>query len=176
MNSPLSVVVEPHNPRWAEMFAAESQRIAQVLGPDAVAIHHFGSTAIPGIYAKPVLDILIEATNLPDLDAHNPDMAILGYQAMGEYGIPRRRFYRKNDSTGTRTHHIHAFATGSPELKRHLAFRDYLRTHPDSAKQYSDLKKKLADRHPDSIERYMIGKDPFIKDIDLKTAAQPDQG
>ena len=67
-------------------------------------------------------------------------------------------------------------ATGSPELKRHLAFRDYLRTHPDCSKQYSDLKKKLSVRLPDSFERYMIGKDPFIKDIDQKTAAQPDQG
>ena len=167
----MTVVVEPHNPRWAEMFAAESQRLAQILGPNAAAIHHIGSTAIPGVYAKPTIDILIEVKDLNELDAHNPDMVALGYQAMGEYGIPKRRFYRKNDPAGARTHHIHAFLTGSPHLKRHLAFRDYLLAHPESARQYSDLKKKMADKYPESIERYITGKDAFITDIDKKAAA-----
>jgi GrpB-like predicted nucleotidyltransferase (UPF0157 family) len=166
----MTVIVEPHNPRWAQMFDDESKLLAQALGPNAVAIHHIGSTAIPGIYAKPTIDIMIEVKDLGELDAHNPGMVALGYQAMGEYGIPKRRFYRKNDQAGARTHHIHAFLTGSPHLKRHVAFRDYLLAHPDTARKYSDLKKKMADKHPDSIEMYITGKDAFITDIDQKVA------
>ena len=167
----MKVVVEPHDPRWAELFKTESELVAQVLAPNVIAIHHIGSTAIPTIYAKPIIDMLIEVVDIEEVDVQNPAMEALGYEAMGEYGIPGRRYFRKDDDAGIRTHQAHTFAAGSPEVERHLAFRDYMLVHPECAQQYSVLKRELADAHPDDIDSYMDGKDGFIKDIDVKAAA-----
>ena len=105
------------------------------------------------------------------MDVCNPAMEALGYEACGEFGIPGRRYFRKDDAAAIRTHHVHAFAVGSPEIERHLAFRDFLRAHPTWAEQYSDLKRNLAAAHADSIERYMDGKDAFIQEVDRLAAA-----
>lgn len=163
---PMQVRVDPHNPAWAEMFAIEAERIATALGSNFVAAHHVGSTAIPAIVAKPIIDLLIEVAEIDAVDAHNAEMNALEYEAMGELGIPLRRYFRKDNSEGVRTHHVHVFATGNPQIERHLAFRDFMNAHPAWARQYSQLKLELVARYPDSIERYMDGKDSFIKQID----------
>lgn len=162
-------VVQP-DPKWREAFEVESKRLADTLGENIIAIHHIGSTAIPNIYAKPIIDLLVEVKDLIKIDEQNAAMQLLGYQIMGEFGIPGRRFFRKENSDGIRTHHIHIFEVGSPQIKRHLAFRDYLIAHPEDAQQYSDLKRKLAQEYPTDIEGYMDGKDGFIKEIDRKAA------
>jgi len=149
-----------------DMYDIESKFVVHALGHNVVAIHHIGSTAIPGIYAKPIIDMLIEVVDINDVDAHNAAMEEIGYEAMGEYSIAGRRYFRKHDHTGTRTHHTHVFATGSPNLERHLEFRDFLIEHADWARKYSDLKRKLAVAFPDDIEQYMDGKDAFIKEIE----------
>lgn len=97
-------------------------------------------------------------------------MESLGYEVMGEYGIPGRRYFRKDNREGTRTHHIHAFEAGSAEVERHLAFRDYMIAHPGDAQRYSELKRRLAEKHPQSIDGYMDGKDGFIKEMDRRAA------
>jgi len=97
-------------------------------------------------------------------------MESLGYEVMGEYGIPERRFFRKDNPAGVRTHHIHIFEVASAQVKRHLAFRDYMIAHPEVAHRYSELKHELAREHPLNIDGYMDGKDGFIKEIDLKAA------
>jgi GrpB-like predicted nucleotidyltransferase (UPF0157 family) len=89
---------------------------------------------------------------------------------MGEYGIPGRRYFRKHDAAGVRTHHVHVFEVGSAQIERHLAFRDYLRSHPAEAQAYSELKRRLAQTHPTNIEAYMDGKHGFIQAIDAKAA------
>ena len=152
-----------YNPAWAREFDAESARITQVLGDVVVRLHHIGSTAIPGIPAKPIIDILAEVADIESLDARTPAMDALGYEARGEFGIPRRRYFRKNNAMGVRTHQVHAFATGAKEIERHLAFRDYMIAHPEAARLYGELKQRLALEHPDDIEAYMDGKDAFIK-------------
>jgi GrpB-like predicted nucleotidyltransferase (UPF0157 family) len=162
----MKVLVEPHNPLWADMFDAEAKLVTEALGPNARAIHHFGSTAIPTVYAKPIIDLLVEVAEIHEVAAHNPAMASLGYEAMGEFGIPGRRYFRKDEQAGVRTHHVHVFAAGSSEIQRHLTFRDFLRAHPAWAARYSELKRSLAAAFPDSIEKYMDGKDAFIKDVD----------
>ena len=88
----------------------------------------------------------------------------LGYEAMGEYGIPGRRYFRRNNSAGTRTHHVHGFEIGTPHILRHLAFRDYLLAHPSIARDYGELKKRLAAAHPSDEVAYADGKDAFVKD------------
>jgi GrpB-like predicted nucleotidyltransferase (UPF0157 family) len=90
---------------------------------------------------------------------------------MGEFGIPGRRYFRKSDAAGIRTHHVHTFQVGSPEIERHLVFRDYMIAHPDDAQNYSELKHLLAKQYPNDIDGYMDGKDEFIKEMDRKAAA-----
>ena len=159
----MKVRVVPYDPAWPHAFENEASRIAEVLRNIAVAVHHIGSTAIPGIPAKPIIDILVEITDLPSLDTGSVAMVALGYESMGEFGIPRRRYFRKNNAEGVRTHQIHAFEAGSDGAHRHLAFRDYMIAHDSAANAYGELKRSLALQHPDSIEAYMNGKDAFVK-------------
>jgi GrpB-like predicted nucleotidyltransferase (UPF0157 family) len=166
-----NVEVVPHDPRWRDAFTAEARHVTAALGESAVAIHHVGSTSIPGIHAKPIIDLLVEFRDLAEADARSPAMESLGYQVMGEYGIPGRRYFRKDNPDGVRTHHVHAFQTGSDEVVRHLAFRDYMLAHPADAQAYSELKQKLAREHPRDMDGYMDGKDGFIKEMDRKAAA-----
>ena len=164
------VEVVPHDPKWQEAFAIESRRITAALGRTVATIHHIGSTAIPNIYAKPIIDLLVEVNNIIEVDRQNPSMASLGYEAMGEFGIPDRRYFRKNNREGIRTHHIHVFKVDSAQVGRHLRFRDYIIAHPKEARRYSDLKRKLAKEHPTNIDGYMDGKDRFIQEMDEKAA------
>lgn len=164
------VEVVPHNPKWRDAFEVESKYIADVLSENFVAIHHIGSTAIPGIYAKPIIDVLVEVQDITKLDEQSSAMKSLGYEGMGEYGIPGRRYFRKDNQAWSRTHHIHTFKVGSLQIKRHLAFRDYLIAHPEVAQRYSELKRELAEKYPHNIDGYMDGKDSFIKEIDKKAA------
>src|ERR1700754_549093 len=146
------VEVVPHDPRWRDAFEAEARRVAEALGENVAAVHHIGSTSIPGIYAKPVVDMLVEVRDVAEVDGRSAAMESIGYEVMGEYGIPGRRYFRKDDRDGVRTHHIHAFEAGSAEVVRHLAFRDYMLAHPADAQRYSELKRRLAEEHPQSMD------------------------
>ena len=164
------VDVVPHDPRWRDAFEAEAKRVAAALGENVVAVHHIGSTAIPDIYAKPVVDLLVEVGDVNEVDGRSSAMEALGYEVLGEYGITGRRYFRKDSREGIRTHHVHAFEAGSAEAERHLAFRDYMIAHPLDAQRYSELKRKLAQEHPQSFDGYMDGKDGFIKELDRRAA------
>lgn len=160
------VQVCPPNPQWVKDFEAEAAQIALALGDNVAHIHHIGSTAIPQIYAKLVIDLLVEVNAIDQVDTCSAAMVALGYTAMGEYGLPGRRYFRKDNAEGARTHHVHVFAAGSPEVVRHLAFRDFMIAHPDCAQQYSKLKRTLAAQYPNDIEGYMDGKDEFVKTME----------
>lgn len=162
------VEVVPHNANWHSAFEDESQQVAVALGKNLVAIYHIGSTAIATIHAKPIIDMLIAVEDITEVDQRNASMQALGYEVMGEFGIAGRRFFRKDNQVGIRTHHIHTFEVGSTQINRHLAFRDYMRSHPEDAQRYSELKQSLAKQYPDNIEGYMDGKSEFIKEIDKK--------
>ena len=164
------VEVVPHDPKWRDAFEVESQSVAAALGENVVIVHHIGSTAIPTIYAKPIVDLLVEVKDITKVDGQSSAMESLGYEAMGEFGIPGRRFFRKDNQEGVRTHNVHIFEKGSAQVERHLAFRDYMLAHPEDAQQYSELKRELAKKYPQDIDGYMDGKDEFIKDMDKKAA------
>lgn len=164
----MKVRVVPHDPNWSAAFAAEAERIRSALGGMVVAIHHIGSTAIPGISAKPIIDILLEVEDILTLEARSVALVGLGYEAKGEFGISGRRFFSKESAAGVRTHQIHAFARGSSGSDRLLAFRDYMIAQPEVARSYSLRKQRLASSHPDDIEAYMDGKDAFIKEPEAK--------
>lgn len=165
------IEVVDHDPRWREAFQREAQRICSALAPEVRALHHIGSTSVPGLCAKPIIDILIECDEVSRLDAKRPAMEALGYEAMGEFGIAGRRFFQGRRADGTRTRHVHAFVAGSPELLRHLAFRDYLIANPAEASRYASLKRALAGRHPNDREAYAEGKGRFVEACERRALA-----
>lgn len=164
-------LVVPHDPKWKNLFLQERDTLREALGTQRIAIHHIGSTSIPNILAKPIIDILIEVASLNNLDHKNTTMQTLGYEVMGEYGIETRRYFRKSNSNGIRTHHIHAYEFCSPHILRHLAFRDFLLAHPSKSVEYSQLKADLLARGNISMKTYIDGKDAFVKQTEAKALA-----
>lgn len=161
------VEVVTYHTIWPERFEQEARALAEVFGKLLVSIHHFGSTSIPGASAKPIIDILVSVTDIEGVDKLNPRLRELGYSAVGEYGIPGRRFFYKG-THDLRSHHLHVYQVGSPHILRHLAFRDYMRAHPHSARAYSLLKEQLAVQYPEDMESYIAGKDHFVKEQEAR--------
>jgi len=158
-----NIVVVPHDAGWPRAYASEAHRIEAALAPLDVTLHHIGSTAVAGLAAKPVIDILLVVESHQALGERTPALADLGYEAKGEFGIPGRRYFSKGPDEA-RTHHVHAYEQGHREIARHLGFRDFLRAHPAAAKKYGDLKTRLAAAHRDDIDAYIAGKESFILD------------
>ncbi len=155
----------------------ESALIRAAITDGLVDIHHIGSTSVPGLSAKPIIDLMPEVVDINALDDFDEAMESLGYTVKGEFGISGRRFYLKG--LIDRTHHVHAFESGSEGLIRHLAVRDYLRDHPDEAAAYADLKIKLAAQFPHDNEGYCDGKHEFVRLLEsraLRWIKQCEQG
>lgn len=165
----MHVIVVDYDPHWPKKFELEASHLQTILMGTLVKVHHIGSTSVPGLMAKPIIDLMLEVSDLVSLDTKNASMQDLGYEVMGAYGILGRRYYRKGGDH--RTHQIHAFATGDPNIRRHLAFRDYLKAHQPIAQEYGQLKWDLAQRCNHDIEKYCDGKDPFIKLHETKALA-----
>lgn len=166
-----TIVLAPHDPGWATAFAREASAITNALAGLSVELHHIGSTAISDIVAKPVIDMLAIVPSVDALDARAHLLTALGYEALGEFGIPGRRYFRKNALDGARTHQLHAFAAGSPHIERHLDFRDFLRAFPAEAAAYETLKKELAARCGSDMAAYSDGKTEFIRRVERRAAA-----
>ncbi len=161
-------VVAP-NPTWPRQYRAEAELLQLVFGAQLAEIHHIGSTSIPGIYAKPIIDIMPLVYDIEAVDSYNPLLESLGYEAKGEFGIPGRRYFSRGGNR--RTHQVHVFQVGSEGAERHLAFRDYLTAHPDKALIYSDHKRIVARQNPYDIYGYMDGKDALVKELEAEALA-----
>jgi len=161
----LRVQVVEYNDSWKDAFQVEAASIQRVFGSLLLALHHIGSTSVPGLRAKPIIDMLGEVSDIRLVDSLRTGMQSLGYEVMGEFGIPGRRYFRKGGDN--RTHHLHVFEhTNGAEVQRHLAFRDYLIAHPEQARRYSELKSELVAKFPDDWDAYSLGKDDFIKNME----------
>ena len=161
------VVVVPYNPQWPALYEQEAQSIGQILGENLTAIHHIGSTSVPGLAAKPIIDIMPVVRDLAQVDACSAQFEALGYEVMGEFGIPGRRYFRKGGEK--RTHQIHIFERGNRrDIIRHLAVRDYLRAHSDEQAAYGALKRELAERYPYDIAAYCDGKEAFVQALEQR--------
>ena len=156
--------MKPYSVIWKLDFDKEAQRLQMIYGSKLYAIHHIGSTSVQGLSAKPIIDMMPVVKDLSNVDAYDEKMADIGYEALGEFGISGRRYFRKGGNE--RTHHIHLFEEGSPHIERHLAFRDFLRAHRDFAMAYSELKEGLAKDFPNDMEAYIAGKADFIKEVE----------
>jgi GrpB-like predicted nucleotidyltransferase (UPF0157 family) len=170
------IVVVPYEERWVGMFEEAAREVRGVMGENLIEVHHIGSTSIPGMDAKPIIDLLAVVEGIGEVDRGNAGMEAVGYEAMGEFGIVGRRYFRRNDAAGVRTHQVHTFQRGSGEVVRHLAFRDFMRAHPLEAGEYAKLKRRLAEAHPFDMEAYMDGKDGFIKEMERRALAWVEEG
>jgi len=157
----MRITIVPYSLDWPSLFEKEAKHLHAVLGNLSHEIHHIGSTSVPGLKAKPIIDILMDVSSLEQLDLKTQDFEQIGYEVMGEYGISGRRYFRKGGDH--RTHHVHAFQSGDPHIIRHLAFRDYLRKNPTVADEYGQLKWEIAQSCGHDIGTYGDRKDPFIK-------------
>jgi GrpB-like predicted nucleotidyltransferase (UPF0157 family) len=171
------IVIVDYEPEWPAQFEAERLKLAAALGEYALAIEHIGSTSVPGLAAKPIIDILIGVRSLADADAHciEPIVA-LGYEYVAklEEMMPFRRYFRRLSQTARdprkHTHHIHLVEITHPFWERHLLFRDYLRSHPEARDAYADLKRDLAAQTLDTAA-YTDAKTAFIQDIEARSRA-----
>ena len=161
-----NIEVVTYNPQWPKMFQTESELIKQALSGNCVAIHHIGSTSVPGLSAKPIIDILPVVKDILEVDKVTMAMEGLGYEAKGEFGIAFRRYFQKGKNN--RTHNVHVYEEGDPEIDRYLKFRDWMRSHEDDAQAYANLKVGLAAKFPQDILQYCNGKDAFVANIDIK--------
>jgi len=171
MPAPIAVRLLPHDPCWAYWAEAESDRLRAALATVGVGveIHHIGSTAIAGIAAKPIIDLLGVAPSLDTLDSSRPAIESLGYQWKGEYGLAGRRYCTLDDrQTGARLVQFHAYAAGDPAIIRHIAFRDHLRARPELAADYGREKARCAALHPQDSHAYSDCKNDWIKRVEAK--------
>jgi GrpB-like predicted nucleotidyltransferase (UPF0157 family) len=164
------IVLSEYDPMWPRQFTDEAERLRPAFGNLFIDLEHIGSTSVPGLVAKPVIDILAIVSDVVGLDARSAHLEALGYQVMGEFGLAGRRYFRKDDFVGIRTHQVHAYAKGSTEIDRHLAFRDYLRAHREVAQAYGVLKQKLVEQCRGDMRCYSDGKHSFIRDVEHRAA------
>ncbi len=163
------VVLAAYDLSWPEIFAGEAKAIRQALGDVLVGVEHIGSTAVSGLSAKPIIDLLVAVRSLPEARARAvPALEALGYNCRGENGIPGRLFFRKGLVEFKRTHHLHLVEAGHEQWTSMLLFRDYLRSHPGDARRYEELKRALAEKFRDSRAAYTNGKADFVQAVLVK--------
>ena len=158
------IEIVEYNPGWPLAFEREAAAIEDACGPRVVEVHHVGSTSVPGLAAKPILDVMPVAAGPEEAFEAVSRMTALGYRCLGEYGIPGRLYFEKTVG-GREVAHAHMFPSGHPAIRTHLAFRDYLRAHPDAARDYERLKRDLAAKHRNDREAYADAKAAFIEGI-----------
>lgn len=178
-----TILLSPYDEAWPSMFADERARIDAAISRWTVAIEHVGSTSIPGMAAKPIIDIGVALRRFEDALYCITPLVEIGYECLGEYGIPRRIYFRRrtdspiqgqspNPGIG-RTHQIHMYEETHEQFVNHLVFRDYMRAHPDDAQAYEDLKRRLAAEHED-VEAYADAKSEFVQHILALARAEMD--
>ncbi len=159
-----TVKLENYNEKWKDIFEEESKLISSKINKFLIGIQHIGSTAIPGIAAKPIIDIAVAIDSLSNVEKIIKLLHELGFQYRGEQGIPGRHLFVKGDEEN-RTHHLHVVENDHHEWKTHILFRDYLKSNSKVAKEYSNLKIELAKKYEFDREKYTEGKSEFIQKI-----------
>ncbi len=164
----MPIYIAEYNGNWPLAYEQERAILAEAFHPYAEDIQHVGSTSVSGLAAKPIIDILVTIREYPLPDSAIQAVVALGYEHMGEYGIPRRHYFRKGRP---RSHHVHVLERANPEWEHFVLFRDYLRAHPQAAREYEALKRQLADRYRDERAVYTESKAPLIRQLMEKARA-----
>jgi GrpB-like predicted nucleotidyltransferase (UPF0157 family) len=169
MPPPIAVKLHQYDPGWAEAARSEAERLTATIGQVVITVHHIGSTAIPGICAKPILDLMPVVRSHAELEVSRSVIEKLGYAWWGEYGLPGRRYCTLDDQvTGERKVQLHCYEQTALEIARHLAFRDYLRSRPDLARAYEAEKTRCAELHPLDSHAYNDCKGTWIRRIEAE--------
>jgi GrpB-like predicted nucleotidyltransferase (UPF0157 family) len=167
------VVLDAYDPEWPHTFAGLRDEIAGACGDLIAVVEHVGSTAVPGLGAKPIIDVMPGLHHFEDGQRAAELLAPFGYEYRGEFGIPGRHYFVKDDrATGERIANVHMYAVGHDEWVAHLAFRDYLRRHDRWRDRYFALKQALAARYPNDVEAYAEAKTAFVKDAVVLSLAE----
>ena len=159
------VLVEKYDAAWAQDFRQIEQELKEALGDLALRIEHVGSTSVKGLSAKPIIDLDIVIPDYSRFDAVVAALETIGYNHEGDLGIPGREAFKYSGKEHLRRHHLYVCTETSEELKRHLAFRDYLRSHPEAVREYSRVKEEGAALYPEEIDKYIEYKSPCIEKI-----------
>ena len=160
-----NIVVVPYDEKWKLHFEEIAKEVHAALGELALSIEHVGSTSVPGLSAKPIIDIDVVIEDESKLDAVVGALAKIGYHHEGNYGIPGREAFGYEGKTHLMKHHLYVCPKDSPELCRHLSFRDYLRAHPEAVQEYSRIKEEAARLFPHDIDGYINHKGSVIEKI-----------
>jgi GrpB-like predicted nucleotidyltransferase (UPF0157 family) len=165
-----AIRVVPYDPEWVGEFEREAAAIRSTLGDLVVRIEHVGSTAVPGLRAKAIIDIQVSLGDIRDRESFVRPLERLGYLFAPDPDSPEYHFFGKPRER-PRRYHVHVCESGSEEERRHLAVRDFLRSHPDETARYADFKQDLAGRcHQDRLA-YIEGKEPFMRDLEQRAIA-----
>ncbi|MBP1585859.1 MAG: GrpB family protein [Lachnospiraceae bacterium] len=162
------IVVLPYDERWKQDFIQIQNELSAALGSLAVRIEHVGSTSVPGLSAKPIIDIDVVIRDYSVFEDVVSALGKIGYVHEGDKGIPAREVFGYEGKEHLREHHLYVCPEDSAELKRHTSFRDYLRSHPGAVQEYSRVKEEGAVLHPHDIDSYIEHKSPFIEKIYAK--------
>ena len=155
------VVIVDYDSRWPMLYEEWARKLAGVFGPYVVLMEHVGSTSVPGLAAKPVIDIGVSLNRYPLPDETVAAVEALGFTHKGEYGIEGRHYFSSVPGLEPQVH-VHAYSPGNEEWTAHLIFRDYLRANPEAAREYEALKRDLAAKHTTQREIYTDGKTGFV--------------
>lgn len=168
------VIIVDYDKAWPAMYEAERARLLRELGSVIIAVEHVGSTAVPGLAAKPIIDIMAGVRHVDDARACLPVLARMGYVYHPEFEalIPERRFFIKHGPDDARTHHLHIVEPGTEFWELHILFRDYLRAHRDVAEAYAQLKRRLAAQFAFNRPAYQDAKTDFIQAVEEKARAE----
>lgn len=166
----------PHQPLWQQCFREESERLSAALGDQVVQIEHVGSTSVPGLEAKPILDIVVAVRDLAGSASFEQPLRELGYVHKMENDMPGRLYFVKRTAEGLSTHHLNVTEPGTECWVTHVGFRDYLRAHPKARQEYQELKRDLARRHQKDRPAYTEGKSAFIQRVLALAASGKEDG
>lgn len=164
----MKVRLSDYTEDWKVMFEEEVKILKAIFGDEITSFEHFGSTSIPGMKAKPVIDMMCIVNEIEKIDSYNEQMNSMQYDVAGEWGIEGRRLFRKGGEN--RTHHIHFYQSDNPQIKRHIVFRDYLLANPEEASRYSQFKEALANKY-ESTSDYSPAKKAFVSAMEKKALA-----
>jgi GrpB-like predicted nucleotidyltransferase (UPF0157 family) len=170
---PETILVVDYDPAWPTVFEQLRRHVWPAVSDLATSAEHVGSTSVPGLAAKPIIDITLAVRTAADVPIAINRLAALGYVHRGNLGVEGREAFRAPSSLPH--HHLYLCPSDSLALRNHLAVRDYLRVHPEIAKQYGELKKRLARQHPEDIDAYTEGKTDAIVRILKAVGLTPDE-